>query len=382
MARRIRIFQLITTTIGGAGEHMLQLSRGLDRSRFDVTVAFAPGMPLDQAFHDAGLRVVPVPMDRKAGLWSSFRAFVSLVRLMRRERYDIVETHTSVAGLLGRVAAKLAGVPVVVHMVHAYAGHDFVSPGKRWLFTQMERVMDYITDFYIAGSDAILGKGIARGVFPARKARRIYYSIDLESYDRAASGSSVRMELGIPDDVLVVGLVGRLEPQKGIEFFIEAVAQLAVKWPRVEWLVAGDGPHRDEYLALAEARGVRDRIRFLGWRKDVAAVMSALDILAIPSRWEAFGIVNLEAMRVGIPVVGFATEGIPEVVKHGETGLLVTPMDVPAFIVALDELLGDAPRRRSLGAAGRIRVERLFTTQQMVRQHEELFDELLVKVRA
>lgn len=377
MDRRIRVLQVITTTIGGAGEHMLQLSRGLDKNRYDVTVAFAPGMPLDQAFHDAGLRVIPVAMNRSAGLVSSARAFISLVRLMRRERFDIVETHTSVAGVLGRIAAKIARIPLVIHMVHAFAGHDYVSPMKRRIFTWLERVMDHFTDFYITGSDAILQKGIARHIFSADKARRIYYSIDLESYDKAAKAGSLRSELALSPDALTVGLVGRLEPQKGVEFFIEAVAALVQKWPKVEWLIAGDGPYRDEYTALAEARGVAGRIRFLGWRKDIAGVMSSLDILAVPSRWEAFGIVNLEAMRVGTPVVGFATEGIPEVVENGVTGILVPPLDVPAFTRALDHLLADAAERKRLGSAGRERVERLFTTQVMVRQHERLFEELL-----
>lgn len=379
MTSKVRILQLVTTTIGGAGEHVLLLSKGLDKSQFEVTVAFSPGMPLDQAFYDAGLRVIPIPMRRSGGMVTSLKGFASLLALIRRERFDIVHTHTSVAGALGRVGAKLVGGPIVIHMVHAYAAHDYVPSLKRWIFLQIERFLDTITDYYVAGSEAIRTKGIERRIMSPNRIRCIYYALDLVRFDAYASTDErkLREELGILGDDAIIGVIGRLEQQKGIECFLDAAARITHKRAAVRFLIVGDGPLRAFLEHKTRSLGLGKKVHFLGWRKDIPRVMKALDVLVVPSLWEAFGIVNLEAMAARKPVVATSVEGIPEVVENGVTGLLVPPCDARAISEAVSKILDDPELQRRMGESGRHRVETMFTAEAMVKEHQELYWQLL-----
>jgi glycosyltransferase involved in cell wall biosynthesis len=382
--RPVRILQLITTTIGGAGEHVLTLSKGLNPKKFDVAVAFSPGMPLDQAFYNHGLRVVPVTMKRGGGVTSSARALWSLVSLMRRERFDIVHTHTSVAGAIGRIAARLARIPITIHMIHAYASHDHVPALKRHLLLAAERGLDRFTDFYIAGSEAIRTKGIGKKIMSPDKIRRIYYCLDLARHDEYQPSPGLRDELGLPKQGQIAGLVGRLEQQKGVEFFLEAARKIANRDPTTRFVVVGDGPLMGSLTTRSRRLGMEHRVHFLGWRKDIARVMGMLDLLVVPSLWEAFGIVILEAMAAGKPVVASRVEGIPEFVENGVHGRLVEPANVEELAEAISELLMDPERRARMGEAGRVmvRAEGKFGASRMIREHEQLYLERLSHIGA
>jgi glycosyltransferase involved in cell wall biosynthesis len=376
---KIRVLQIVTTTIGGAGEHLLLLSKGLDRNRFEVTVAFSPGMPLDPEFEKAGLRVVHLPMDRSASILTNLKGFFQLLALMRRERFDIVQTHTSVAGLLGRVTAKMTRVPIVIHMLHAYSFHDYVPAARRWLFLRIERALDLITDHYIAGSDAIRNKGISSRVMAPERVRRIYYALDPQHLDSQESvdPEALRREVGAGAGEDVVGLIGRLELQKGVTYFLEAAVEISRARPGTRFVVVGDGPLRTSLEEEARRLGLAERVYFLGWRVDMMEVLRGIDVLVLSSLWEAFGIVNLEAMAWSKPVVATAVEGIPEVVEDGVTGLLVPPCDPHALARATLEILGDEELRARMGAAGRRRVEAVFGAGQMIEEHERLYLQLL-----
>jgi glycosyltransferase involved in cell wall biosynthesis len=385
----IRVLELTGVSVGGSAEHLLLLSKYLDPARFAVHIALWSGGPLDDEIVRIG---VPVQFldDRNemtttsakafsGGRLRFFTGFVHLVRLLRRERFHIIHTHTSVAGMLGRLAAVIARVPVRVHMLHSIASNDHVGRSSARLFRIIERLADHATTHYIAGSDAIARKFAESGLADASKITRIHYSLDLERRAlEAASGTEAMRELlgATPDDILVA-LVGRLEEQKGVEYLLDAAVSVVERSPQVKIAIVGEGSLRPALEERARRLSVEEHVTFTGWLSSIGTVMAATDVMAIPSRWEAFGIVNLEAMAAETPIVGFAVEGIPEVVDDEVTGLLVPSGDVAALADALVRLADDPLLRKQFGSAGRRRLEAQFLPEKMVSKHAELFEKLV-----
>jgi glycosyltransferase involved in cell wall biosynthesis len=389
-ADRIRILQVTGVSVGGSAEHVVLLSRLLDPQHFDVRVALWSGGPLDDRIVATGLPVsfldgradhhsgTATAKAFQGGAVGQVVGFVRLVRLIRRERIDIVHTHTSVAGFLGRLAAWVARTPVRLHMAHSIASNDHVSARVRPVYSWIERAIDRITTHYVAGSDAIAVKLVELGITDVQKVTRIHYSFDVERFrfDAASDGERLHAEFHRSPDDVVIGLVGRLEEQKGVELLLQAVPSVVARCPHARIVIVGDGSLRADLEQSTRDLAITDVVRFTGWMSQAGAVMTAIDIMAIPSRWEAFGIVNLEAMAASRPIVGFAVEGIPEVVDDGVTGLLVDAGDVTALADALCQLLESPTRRADLGAAGRARLESHFMPDAMSRAHEELYRRL------
>jgi glycosyltransferase involved in cell wall biosynthesis len=391
MSDRVRVLQLTGITVGGSAEHLLQLATLLPPDRFDTAIALSGGGPLDEEIRATGLPVVDYAPSHGTGHFKQatpdgpvelLRQFLRVRSHIRQHRYDVVHTHTSVAGAMGRVAAWSVRTPVRVHMLHAYAGHAGVPQPKRSLYRLVERVLGVFTTHYVAGSRFIRDVGVRQRMFRAEDVTVIPYSSRMTVGDAtAADRARLREELGLPADAPLIALVGRIEDQKGVDLLIRAVPSVLEQVPRVAVVVVGDGTRRAEAEALSAELGVADHVRFAGWRHDLADVMRAVDVLALPSRWEAFGIVNLEAMAAAKPVVGFAVEGIPEVVVHGETGLLSPAGDVDALARDLVRVLADPELAARLGAAGRRRFLGQFTPERMVQAHVELYERLLSPAR-
>ncbi|MGY1827985.1 glycosyltransferase family 4 protein [Blastococcus sp. SYSU DS0541] len=389
---RIKVLQLTGITVGGSAEHLLQLATLLPPDRFETTIALSGGGPLDAAIGGSGLPVLDYAPSHGAGHFKQatpdgplelLRQFRRIRADIRRHRYDVVHTHTSVAGAMGRVAAWSAGTPVRVHMLHAYAGHAGVPQPKRSLYRLVERALGLFTTHYVAGSAFIRDVGVRSRLFRPGDCTVIPYSTRMAVGDGAAADRArLRGELGLPPDVPLIALVGRIEEQKGVDLLVRAVPAVLAQVPRAHVVVVGDGTRRGESEALARELGIADHVHVTGWRHDLPDVMRAIDVLALPSRWEAFGIVNLEAMAAAKPVVGFAVEGIPEVVVHGETGLLSPAGDVEGLARDLVRVLTDPELAARLGAAGRRRFVEHFAPERMVQAHVALYDELLARRRA
>jgi glycosyltransferase involved in cell wall biosynthesis len=386
---RVRVLQLTGITVGGSAEHLLQLATLLPADRFEVSIGLSGGGPLDDEIAASGLRVFDYAPSHGAGHYKQatpdgpvelVRQFLRIRADIRRHRYDVVHTHTSIAGAMGRVAAWSAGTPVRVHMLHAFAGHDAVPQPKRSLYRAVERLLGLFTTHYVAGSAFIRDVGVRNRIIPAARTTVIPYSSrqrvgDATQVDRAR----LRAELGLPEDALLVALVGRVEDQKGVDHLVRAARTVTAQVPAAHVVVVGDGTRRAEMERLTADLGLADRVHFTGWRHDLTDVMRSIDVLALPSRWEAFGIVNLEAMAAAKPVVGFAVEGIPEVVVHGETGLLSPAGDEAGLAEHLVRVLVDPELAARLGEAGRRRFVERFVPDEMAAAHVELYDRLLAE---
>lgn len=368
-----RVLQVITSLDrGGAENHLLSLVTHADRERFEMDVAVLRGDgELTPDFRAAGVpvhrlracsRVDPVALGR-------------LVTLVRKGCYDLVHTHLFRADLYGALAVARLGQarPKLVSTRH----ND-----DRFYLHPLVGVVHYLLsgrqDMIIAISDHVARFTIARGVRDARRIRRVYHG--LQSHDPAEMERErveVRRELGLGIHDYVVGNVGRLARQKGQRHLIRALPYLLERVPRAYVVIAGGGDQEPYLRALADELGVAERVRVLGPRRDVPAIMRAVDVFAMPSMWEGFGISLLEAMAEARPIVASRVATIPEVVVDGESGLLVPPGDPVTLGEALASLAADPERAKCLGNAGKQRLERHFSLEKMVADTETLYEELL-----
>ena len=373
--RRIRVLLLLTSTAGGAGLQNYLLAKHLSRDAFDLTVAYGPGYPLDDSFPRLGISIEVLPMSRKVAPHVNARGYLAIRRLLRRERFDVVCTSCSIAGMMGRIAAARAHVPAIMHVIHVYASQPHQHPAKVRLYRWIERWLDAVTGRYVSVSNAAKQYGVDTGIMPAEKVDVIFNAVEPADQNRRPR-AEVRRELGIPADAPVIGTVGRCERQKGMRYFLEAATGVRKRYPDARFLVVGDGPLQDELEAYARDLGIDDATMFLGWRDDVPDLLGAMDVLGLASLWETFGLVLAEAMEARLPVVATRVDGIPEVVEDGLTGILVPPTDVPAMVDAFIRVLGDADLAEKMGKAGAERLAEVFSVQDMVRSYEAVFREL------
>jgi glycosyltransferase involved in cell wall biosynthesis len=356
-ARRPRILILITLAeTGGAQTYVANLLPGLE-GRLDVIVAAHGDGPLREATQAAGARFVPLRhVRRPLRPLRDLLGLLELVVLMRRAAPDIVHANSSKAGVLGRLAAAVAGVPIRIFTVHGWAFSAYsgvVSLLYRWA----DRLMAPLTTLTICVAERERTSGLAARTCIAERTVVIPNAVDLDAIPHA------RNDGGRP---LVVA-VGRLAGPKDALTLVRALS--AVPGRAFTALVVGDGPDRPSVEAEVRRLGLQDAVTLAGTREDVPALLARADVFALSSRSEGAPLSILEAMAVGLPVVASRVGGVPELVVDGETGLLVPPGDPAAMADALGRLLADAGLRRRLGAAGRARAQRCFDVRRQRQDH-------------
>jgi glycosyltransferase involved in cell wall biosynthesis len=363
--RRPRILLLITLAeIGGAQSYVIALLPALT-DRFDVTVAAYGDGPLRDAAIAAGVRYVPLRHVRRAvSLRHDTLGLVELLVLMLRWRPDIVHASSSKAGILGRLAASLAGVPIRIFTVHgwAFAAYSGV-PGR--LYQLAERSMRSLTSATICVAECVERVGIATGACRAERALVIPNAVDVAAFPRAA----------LRGGVVELISVGRLREPKDFITLARALARLRRGSFRAS--LVGDGPDRSTIEAELGHLGLTDAVALLGDRSDVPELLARADVFVCSSRSEGMPVSILEAMAAGLPVVASSVGGVPELVDDGRTGFLVPPGEAVALADALALLVGDPALRERLGAAAHQEALERFDLPRFRAAHVELYERLL-----
>jgi len=379
---KIRVAHVITRLIkGGAQENTFHTVRLHNADRFDADLIAGPPLGAEGSIEDA-VRQSGIAIHREPYLLRNpapLRDLLTLRRLearFRRGRYDIVHTHTSKAGWLGRIAAERAGVPNIVHTPHGNVFHGYFHPAVARAFVWMERHAARRTHRIIELTPGGIEEHLAEGIGQRAQYRVVFSGIDTAPYDAAiAAREATRAALDCPPGALLIGGVGRLEPIKGFTYFVDAALRLAEALPQARFVLAGQGSDLDALRKRAAPLG--DRFVFLGLRADVPALMAAFDVCVVPSVNEGMGRVLLEAGAAGAPVAASRVGGIPDIVDDGETGLLVPPRDAAALAAALRDLAASPERRALMGAAARAKVVPRYSLEEMVRRIEAIYEELL-----
>lgn len=376
---RIRILRVTEQAIlGGEQTDILYLLSGLDPSRYEQVVCTAPTGPFVDEVRRLGIPHIPLTMRSKFDL----RAVLHLRRIIRAGRYDIVHLHGARAGLLGRIAARLAGAPLIVWTMHVFQP-DVLQGWRRWqtpLYLLVEAALArFFCDHIVTVSENLRQRALRLEHIPASRISTIYSGTDLTPFACSPDRAAIRWQLGIPPEALVVCTVGRLCEQKGIGDLVRAAAIVHQQMPDVRFLIVGDGPLRSEVEALAARLGLNGRVTFLGFRNDVPEILFASDVFATATLWEGFGKVNVEAMAAGLPLVSTNVGPIPEVVGDYPGAILVPPRDPPAFAEALLTILNDLASYASFGEEGRQRAYQLFGREAFVQRTDQLYKRLLAE---
>jgi lipopolysaccharide/colanic/teichoic acid biosynthesis glycosyltransferase/glycosyltransferase involved in cell wall biosynthesis len=387
---KVKIVRVIARlNIGGPAIHVINLTTGVDPNRFESILVTGTENPGEGSFLDLavgrGIRPIVVPeiVGEATFKLRDVRALITLYRLIRREKAQIVHTHTAKAGFLGRLAARLAGVPVIIHTYHGYVLRGYYGSFTTSLLRRMERALARITDRIIAVSEQVKRDLVAYGVARDDQITVIPLGFDLAPFlDGAAHRGAFRRELGLEDGLRLVGIVGRLFPIKNHRLFLDAAVQVSGEDRTVRFVIVGDGILRREMEERAGRLGLADRVVFTGWRHDLPRIYPDLDVLVVSSKNEGTPVSAIEAMATGCPVVATRVGGLPDLIEDGETGCLVPSEDVSALAEGILRLLRDRERARRMGVAARASVCERFRATRLVSDIEGLYTELVARSRA
>ena len=358
--------------VGGAQENTLLTARGHVERGHRVVLVTGPSPGPEGALLAAesvpGLEVVEIPaLVRSVRPWQDLRAYRELKRVFLRERFDVVHTHSSKAGILARVAARHAGVPLVVHTVHGQAFHPYQSRWVNAAYILAERWAARHCDRILAVAQAMVDQCVAARVAPASLYRVVYSGMNMDPFLTARPDPGLRRQLGIPAGAPVVGKIARLFELKGHSYLLEAAPQIAAAVPEVRFLLVGDGVLREQIAARADELGLADRFIFAGLvpPAEVCRYTALMDVLVHLSLREGLPRTVVQALATGVPAVGFDLDGTPEVIRDGVTGRICPAGDTQAVASTVIGLLQDGEARQRLGAAGRERVRNQFCWRRM-----------------
>lgn len=357
--------------IAGAETHLLALLPALAARGLEVhALVLGPRRPT--AAFLARLAGAGIPCERvPIRMPLDPLTVAALARRLRRLRPALVHTHLVHADVHGQEAARIARVP------HRVSSRHNTDPFRRRTAVRLldDRALRTV------GRVIAISRAVARFTVEVEGAdpsvvRTVPYGLDRPP-TAAADRDRARRRLGVPDDAAVVGAVARAVPQKGLDVLLRAAPRVLAEHPGARLVVVGDGPLRRGLERLAERLGIASSVRFTGWVDDAADLMPAFDLVAVPSRWEGLGLVALEAMAAGRAVVASRVDALEEVVEDGRTGLLVPPEQPGAVADAIGSLLAEPARAAALGAAGRRRLEAVYTVERMVDGTVAVYGELL-----
>jgi len=394
---RVRVVHVITRfDKGGSAENTFLTVTGLDPARYETYLlagsdgqdtAAAVSTPSAESaaaeenmarVRAAGVKTFIVPeLVRPVAPLRDLRAFLRIRGLIRRLAPQIVHTHTSKAGIIGRLAAFSAGVPVVVHTPHGHVFWGYFGAVASRFFITLEKSASRLTDRLIMLTGQEKADHLRYRIAPPDKFVVIHSGVCLEPFLQiTAADSRPDSDPAFPPDSFVIGTIGRLTAIKGQRYLLEAAAGLLREIPELICIIVGEGELRRELAARAASLGMGERAFFPGWRRDVPSYMAALDLFVMPSLNEGMGRVVVEAMAAGRAVIASDVGGLRDLVVHGENGLLVPPGNAAALAAAIRTLYRDPKRRRIMGQNGRMKAP-AFSAAAMIKKIDELYMNLL-----
>jgi len=379
-----RVLQIITRLIvGGAQETVMYTAERLDPTLFQVQILSGPqtgseGSLIDEV-RQRGIPLTILPeLVREVNPVKDLIALWKIYRFLRSNNYEVVHTHSSKAGILGRIAARLAGVPVIVHTIHGWSFHDYMPAMKRWGYIWLERFCATLSDALIVVSAQDIPKGIKAHIGKATQYHLIRSAIPLDEFDPGQyDRKSIRLELGLPADAPVVGNVGRFSPQKNPLDWVKIAGRIARALPECRFLLVGDGPLRSQVEASLKDEGLTSRSVLTGLRHDPARMMAAMDVFLLSSLWEGLPRVIPQAMLMGLPLVATQVDGSSEAIQDGITGFICSPSDLDQLAQRCLALLQSPSLRSEIGRAARSYAQEEFSLDCMLDLIDRLYINLL-----
>jgi glycosyltransferase involved in cell wall biosynthesis len=374
----MRVLHIITRLDkGGSADVFLDLTSGLRKMGHDVFIAVGPTLEpqtdIDTYSQKSGIPVHHIKyLQRDCSPFTDCRAFLEILKVIKKIKPHVLHTHTSKAGFIGRIAGRLAGVNVAIHMPHGHIFYGYFSSLKTRMFILLETIAALFTYRILTLTEIEKMDYIREKIARAEKIATIPCGIDIDRY--SLSHRTVRDEIGIPPGLPVIGWVGRTESVKGCEYFLRACKLIKKELPDARYLFIGEGPLKGEMEELARTLNISKEVIFAGYRTDMPEIMNSIDLLLHTPLNEGLGRVLLEAMICEKPVVAADVGGIPEIIEHGVQGFLVPAGDTAAMARESLRILKDQELSKALGSAGRERALE-YSTENMVRKINTLYKE-------
>ncbi len=374
--KQIKVLEMIDRPFLGGGQiTLLTLARGLDKSRFDVFAAFSGEGPLAEELRKSGIPRLAIDIQKKAGP----AAVTRIAALLRDNDIDILHTHGGVAGLYGRLAARKAGIPVVVHTIHGIHYLHYRNPLLKAAFIGLERKLSRKTNAVIFVSAADLERGKRLRLASSGQARLIRNGVPpIAGVPAAFDPERKKAEFGAQGRPLVVA-ISRLHRQKGLIHLLHAIPLIRREIPEVKIVVAGGGPLENRLASKGRRMRLGGSLLLLGERGDAREILAAADVFVLPSLWEGLPYVLVEAAALGKPIVASDINGVREVLRSGETGILVPAADAASLAAAVISLLKDRTLAEEIGTRARAEIPPQFSVSGMIAETERLYMELFEK---
>ena len=376
--KKIRVLEMIDRPFLGGGQIvLLSLARHLDRERFEVAVCAAAGGPLEDEVRRLGFVFHPAAFRKKPSLG----LLRGLECLLVENRIGLLHTHGGVAGLFGRWAAHRAGTPAVIHTLHGIHYLHYRNRLIKNVYIRLERRCSKFTDAVICVSEADRTQALRHRLADESRIRLIRNGIETTpprsgpAWDRRLLELQRKLNLDRP----IVGAVARLHRQKGVSYLFRAAETILLAHPEAKIVVVGGGPLETEFRAMTAKEGFGRSVAFLGERADASEILALFDVFVLPSLWEGLPLALVEAAAAGKPIVATDIDGVREVVRNGETGLLVPPRDSAALAAAVLRLLDDPDLAGRLAGRARAEVPPLYTVERMVSETASLYLEIAAR---
>lgn len=369
----MKVCHFITRMIvGGAQENTFLSARGLVEAGHECVLLSGPSEGREGSLlarmGNPGFAVVESPLFvREISPWTDLNAIYWLADFLKKEKFDVIHTHSSKAGIIGRIAGRMANVPMVVHTIHGLAFGPYDSFLKNQLYIRAERYAAKRCDRIYAVAQAMIDQCLAVNIGRPEQFKVVYSGMELDRFLNAKPDPALRAELGIPENRPVVGAVARLFPRKGYEDFFPVAARVVQACPDACFLIMGDGPMRSEYEKTVAGLGLKDHVFFAGLVSPdrIAEYIALTDLVAHFSLKEGLPRVAVQALAEGKPVVAYPLDGTPEVVLDGRSGFLTPPGDHEAAAAAVISLLEQKEKRQAFGEFGRSLVRDKFPWRKM-----------------
>lgn len=376
---KINLLYVITKLeLGGAQKQLLSLISQLDKNKYNVFLFTAKdGLLLTDAQAIDGLHIkTSALLERPINPFKDLLALIKIYLFIRKNNVDIVHTHSSKAGILGRLAARFAKTKIIIHTVHGWSFNNYQSNFCRYFFILLEKFCAKFTDKLIVVSIHDFKKGLNNRIGNDKKYQLIHYGIDYSEFGK--QDNKIREELGIKPNELVVGMLSCFKPQKSPQDFIKLAFLIGQNLSDIKFILAGDGLLRKRIERLITQLGLQQKVILTGWRRDIPSILQAIDVFVLTSLWEGSPISVLEAMRASVPVVATDTGGISEIILKGKTGFLVSPADVNTMAEKVISLLKDKEMREKIAKDAKESLSSNFERENMVNNTDSLYWNLIV----
>jgi glycosyltransferase involved in cell wall biosynthesis len=368
------LFVIDNLQFGGGERVFSQIINGLKPSDYNIFIASLPGVDFYKAITNKHVQFLPLDFSKRINPALIFK----LAEIIKKNEIDIVHGQGTRAEFYARIAKRLAGRARYVSTIAMPVEGFDVSPFRKKIYRFFDILSERYVDRFIVVSNVLRDMMINKRGINTDKVFRIYNGIEIDKYNPTLEDRvHIRKELGVDEDIILIGAIGRLVWQKGFEYLIQSIPDVIKVYPNVKFMIVGNGKLKEELKAQSSKLKVKDYLIFTGFRNDIKEILSAIDILVIPSLLEGFPMITLEGMAMSKPIIATRIEGITEQITDEETGLLVPSRDADALTKAINRLINDRDLALRLGMNSRQKVQKEFSVQKMVMETEKIYQDLI-----